>query len=218
MFPTTTLQGVNYRVTARRIPLYVKVIDFLQRHYQYGPLVSRICAAKTSDADCVMAIFDWTHENIRPTPAGWPIIDDHPLHIVIRGYGESDQMADVFATLSVYAGVPAFLSFLEEARHGERLVLAFAKIEGQWTVFDVQKHVVFKDRQGNLASVDTLVGDPALVDQQTHGLRPGVRYSTFISKELLSPFVVPRPLRTELQQPGPRIRYELRRALGLQPG
>src|SRR5437660_8376164 len=100
--PLTTRQGVNYRVTAYRIPAYVKTIDFLQRHYQYQLLVSRICGGKTSDLDCVLAIFDWTHTTVRPTPAGWPIVDDHPLNIFIRGYGQADQMADLFTTLSVY--------------------------------------------------------------------------------------------------------------------
>lgn len=210
--PLTTLQGVNYQVRAYRIPAYVKAIDFLQRHYQYQQLVYRICGGKTSDVECVMAIFDWTHHNIPPTPVGWRVIDDHPLHIVIRGHGKSDQIADVFALLSGYAGVPAFFKWIKDPASDTTLVLVFAHLEGKWVPFDVQRHVTFRDRQGALASVDDLIADPALTDGQTRGILPGgVPYSTFISREKLAPFVVPHPTRAEMQQPWPRLEHELRR-------
>jgi hypothetical protein len=92
--PLTTLQGVDYRVTAHRIPAYVKATDFLQRHFQYQQLVSRICAGKTSDVECVLAIFDWTHTNIPVTPDGWTVVDDRDAHRVCgraRG-GQVDQV------------------------------------------------------------------------------------------------------------------------------
>ena len=217
LLPTTTLQGVNYRVTARRIPAYVKTIDFLQRHYQYRILTARICTGNTSDADCVLDIFEWTHTNVRPTPAGWPVVDDHPLNIVIRGYGKGDQMADVFATLTVYAGVPAFFNFIKEPSQGAVLPLAFVNLDGRWIPFDVENHIAFRDRNGGLAGVEELAADPSWVDTVGAGVRPsGLPYSSFISTRTLIPFVVPQPLRSELQQPWPRVRYELRRVLGLE--
>jgi hypothetical protein len=213
--PLTTLQGVNYQVRAYRIPAYVKAIDFVQRHYQHDVLASRICEGIAAGADCVLALFDWTHRNIRPTPDGWPVVDDHPINIVIRGHGKSDQIADVFTTLSVYAGVPAFLKFVIEPDQRRVLVLSFAYLGGKWVVFDVERHIAFRNRQGELASVDELAGDPALVDAQTSGLRPAdLPYSAFISKQTLLPFVVPAPVRGVLHQPWPRLRYELRRAVG----
>ena len=215
LLPTTTLQGVNYRVTAYTIPAYVKALDFVQRHYQYRLQVSRICAAKTSEADCTMAIFDWTHEHIPPTPPGWPVIDDHPLHIIIRGHGKDDQIADVFVTLTDYAGVPAFFKFVTDQSHRTLVVLAFASLDGRWVTFDVRNHIAFRNRGGRLASVDELVNDPSLVDGQTQGLlHDGLPYSTFISRQTLMPFTVPHPLRGEMQQPWARTRYELRKAVG----
>lgn len=208
MLPTTTRQGVNYRVTAHRIPAYVKTLDFLQRHYQYELLVSRICSATRSDQQCLLTIFDWTHENIRPTPSGWPIIDDHPLHIVIRGHGTGDQMADVFTTLATYAGVPAFMRLMTPAG-GRALWLAFAELGGRWIPFDVENHVVWRNARGELASVDDLVGDRAAVDAVGHSTPGGIPYSTFINRDMLMPFDVPDPPRAYLQQPWPRIRYEL---------
>ena len=211
--PTTTRKGVNYRVTALTIPAYIKTLDFLQRHYQYQLLVTRICAATTSDTDCALALFEWIHTNVRPMPQGWPIIDDHPLHIIIRGYGTSDQAADIFSILAVYAGMPAFFRSLTP--DGQLLDLAFVRLAGRWVPFDVRNHVAFRSRNGALAGIDELVRDPSLVDEQTNGVSPaGVPYSTFISPRVLEPFETPDVLRGELQQPWPRIRYELRRALG----
>jgi hypothetical protein len=214
--PATTRQGVDYTVTTYRIPTYVKAIDFLHRHHQYQLLVSRICAGETSDRQCLLALLDWTHANIRPAPTDWPIVDDHPLHIVIRGYGADDQMADVFTTLATYAGIPSFFKFLLDPSTGRRLVLTFAHIGTAWAVLDVEKHVAFRRHDGGLASVDDLVMDPRLVDSQTEDVRGSdVRYSTFVSRGMLLPFTVPDPLHGELQQPLPRLRYEARRVLGL---
>jgi hypothetical protein len=215
--PTTTRQGINYEVTRHRIPLYVKTIDFFQRHYQQQLLASSICEGRPSDVDCVLAIFDWTHRNIPRTPEGWTIVDDHVTNIVIRGHGMSDQIADVFATLSVYAGVPAFFKVLDDPAQPRHLVLAFAQIGGKWIPFDVEQHLVFRNRGGQLASVDELLVDPALIDEQAAGRLVGeLPYSRYISAGQLAPFTVPDPLRATLHQPWPRLKYELRRMAGLQ--
>lgn len=217
MMPTTTRQGVDYRVTAYTIPAYVKALDFVQRHYQYRLMVSRICGGRLSEIDCTMAIFDWTHEHIPQTPSGWPVVDDHPLNIIIRGHGTSDQIADAFVTLTDYAGVPAFLKFVKEPAKGQTLVLSFAHLNGKWAVFDAANHLVFRRRDGTMANVEELVNDPAQVDAQTGTALPdGLPYSAFISRERLMPFVVPHPLRADLQQPWFRLRYELRRGVGLE--
>ena len=213
VLPVTTLQGVNYRVTEYRIPAYVKAIDFVHRHYQYQLLVHRICAGKTSDAECVMAIFDWTHQNVPRTPKGWPVIDDHPLHIVIRGHGESDQIADVFTVLTGYAGVPAFFKWLESPSQ-EGLVLVLVRLESKWIPFDVERHIVFRDRRGQLASVEELFADPGLVDAQAAALPRGSLYSAFISRKMLEPLAPPNPTRAEMQQPWRRLQHEMRQAIG----
>lgn len=164
--PLTTRQGIDDQVTTYRIPAYVKALDFLQRHYQYRLLVSRICSGKTSDIDCVFAIFDWTHANIPLTPEGWTVVDDHVTNIIIRGHGGSDQIADVFVTLTGYADVPALFRWIGNPKGSGKLVLAFARLNNKWVMFDVERHLVFRDRNGTLADVTQLVDDPALVDAQ----------------------------------------------------
>ena len=213
----TTRQGIDARVTTSSIPAYVKAIDFLQRHFQYQLLVSRICAGTTSDVECVLAIFDWTHTNIPHTRKGWTVVDDHVTNIIIRGHGESDQIADVFVTLAGYAGVPAVFKWITDPRGDVGLVLGFAHLNDKWVPFDVERHIVFRDRNGRLADVDDLVADPALVEAQTRGiLIESTPYASLMSEETLMPFSAPRPLRAELQQPWPRLRHELRRVAGLE--
>ena len=213
--PTTTLQAIDGRVTAHTIPLYVKAIDFIQRHYQYELLVSNICREGATDVECVSAIFEWTHKNISPTPPGWPVVDSHPLTIIIRGHGKSDQIADVFTTLSTYAGVRAFFSHIRDSASGADIVLSFARVDGDWVPFDVERHVTFRDSKGRLASIETLVNDPAMVEGATEGVLPDdLSYSTFISPARLMPFVAPRWSHADLQRPWSRAQYELRRLIG----
>ena len=212
--PTTTLQAIDGRVTAHTIPLYVKAIDFVQRHYQYRLLVSRICG-DTEGAACATRLFDWTHENIEATPAGWPLIDDHVLNIVIRGHGHDWQRALVFATLSSYAGMRAFIHRIHGPDGRGTLVLTFVEIDDRWIPFDVDHHVTFRARDGRFADVASLVRDPASVDGHTAGILPeGFRYSHFISPRTLDPFVPPEWLHAELQNPLLRLEYEIRDLVG----
>jgi hypothetical protein len=89
-------------------------------------------------------------------------------------------------------------------------------LDGKWVPFDVERHIVFRDRHGDLAGVDELVADPALIDAQTQDVSiKGEPYAAFMSEKTLMPFVVTYPLRAEMQQPWPRLRYELWRAIGL---
>ena len=214
--PMTTHQGVNFQVSTLDIPSYVKAIDFLHRHYQYQLIADRITHGLKSDQERVLAVFDWTRRNIRRTPKDWPIMDDHILHIIIRGHGMSDQLADVFTTLSTYAGIPAFWMFVRGLPEGSPgLVLSFAKVDGAWRVFDVARGVVFSDSRGQLIDVETLLAAPALADSAARPTPPGLEYAPYV--EHLRPFSVPDPLRAEQQMPWPRLFFEIRHALRLKP-
>lgn len=213
----TTRQGVNFRLTVRSIPLHVKAIDFLHRHYQYRLLAEEIAAGKTSDADRVLAVFDWTRKNIRRFPDGWPVVDDHILNIIIRGYGTNDQVADVFATLSTYAGVPSFWRPVR-ASNGARLIFTFAQVDEKWVPFDAWNGVIFRDARGGLADIDELIADPSLIDVALTAVPPAdpVDYHALIARGAMSPLVVPQTIRSHLQRPWPRMRYEARRLVGLE--
>jgi hypothetical protein len=202
----TTRQGVNFQVSTRQVPLSVKAIDFLHRHAHYRLLAEEITRGLRADQERVLAVFEWTRQHIRHTPTGWPVVDDHVLDIIIRGHGLDDQMADVFTTLTAYAGVPAFW------QQG-LVVLSFVQVDGRWAMFDVGNGLVFADAQGRLIEAEALLADRSLVDRVAGSLAPGGReYWWYVDR--LRPFQIPTVRRAQLQMPWPRLWYEARRAIG----
>ena len=203
--PSITRQAVNFEVSTRDVPRYVKILDFLDRHYQYGEIAAGITRGLTSDRERVLAVFEWTQRNIRQTPAGWPIVDDHILHIIIRGHGAGEQPADVFTTLTTYAGVPAYWRTLPNG-----WVLSFARIDGKWRVFDLISGTVFRNARGDLETREELATNPDI----WIGVEPEDRLRLVASSGYLSDASVPTPLRAELQMPWPRLAFEVRQAIG----
>ena len=190
-FPLKTRQGVNYQVTTHPIPLAVKGLEFAIRDIRLRQLAAEItCGLNTEEARAA-ALFNWTQKQIRHTPPGWPVIDDHITHIIIRGYGETDQMADVFTTLSTYAGLPAFWRTARSKSRKCTLILSFVRMNGRWTVWDVAHGGAYRTEQGSLASVEDLAKGSDL--------------------EGLLPLEVPETLRAEKQMLGRRVAFELRR-------
>ena len=183
--PATTRQGVDYRVTEKRIPLLIKGADFLVRSYEYRQLAAEQTRGLSDDEAIAEALMRWTREQIRPVPPDWPVVDDHISHILIRGYGTVDQRADVFTTLATYAGVPAFWRGMRDGPKPGHWIVSFVKIRGRWTAWDIVSGTAFRDGAGNLMSVEQLGWD---------------RFSP------------PEILRPEKQMPLRRILYELRKA------
>ena len=159
----TTLQGVNFEVTTHRLPLYVKTIEFLDRHVQYRQLADEITRGVVTDEGRILAVFNWTTRNIRPTPDGWPVVDDHILNIVIRGHGLADQRADVFATITTYAGVRTFWYKVRAPGAKGGLILSFARLGERWVVIDVAHGFVFRTAGGAMATAEDIAANPALL-------------------------------------------------------
>jgi len=166
----STRQGINFQWHTLKIPLYLKVLNFIDRHYNYKELVKQITSGAKNDQEKVMVIFKWTHENIRRAPEGFPIVDDHVWHIIVRGYGSDDQISDVFTTLCNYAGTDAFFRWIEEGENKSLLPLSFVKIKRRWSVFDPYRGVYFKNNKGDLASVEDIVkGDWLIANTDSPG-------------------------------------------------
>ena len=207
--PTTTLQGVDYVVTAHSIPLYLKATDFIDRDLHYRKLAAEVASGTVTPEARAKAVFDWTRANIRDTPPGFPVIDDHIWHIILRGYGQSDQKADVFTTLLSYAGVPAYFIFIGPK---PELTLSFAKIDGRWRVADVANGVIFRTMGGRWATAEELAADAALAVAQgppTFGGRPYTRY--------FDRFHAPIPpdlTRADMQVPGVRTWFRIKKLAG----
>ena len=152
----TTLQGIDYQVHTIRIPLYLKILDFMDRHYNHKQVVKRIIENEHDKQKRVMKIFTWTYHNIKKQPDDLPVIDDHVWHIIVRGYGVYDQSCDVFATLCNYAGVEAFFHSFHEEEKEEKITLSFVKLDNRWYVFDPFNGIYFVNKGDTLADIETI--------------------------------------------------------------
>lgn len=186
--PTTTNVLIDFIPQQVTQPLYAKVIAFLDRDIQMRQLAARVVGDATAPEDRAERILHWTARNIRPTPSGMRVVDDHPYSVVVRGYGEPDQAANVLADLAAYSGIPGALVF-SRATDG-RALYAFAVLEiaGAPRVFDAREGRALRNRNGALASLDELRRDPSILDglPSPSGAR-GVPYTTLIERLEASP-------------------------------
>jgi hypothetical protein len=211
--PVVTKQGVNFDVSEHRLPLYLKAFEFLDRNAQYRQLADEITRGASSDQARLQAVFDWTARRIQPAPETWPVVDDHILNIIIRGYGTSDQRADVFATLVTYAGVPAFWRKVRAAGTGNGAILTFVRVDGRWVVVDVANGFVFRNQRGELATAEDFAANRAVLPTAAQSIViHSTPYSAIVNQLRTPP--IPRPLRAELQMPWPRVWDQTRRAVG----
>ena len=211
MVPVSTKQGINYEVRVHRIPLWVKLIEFLDRDYHYRAIIHDVAPPTHCQEERAMALFQWTRTQVRSEiPEGLPVIDDHIYSIIVRGYGTHDQLATVFVTLCAYAGIPAAGYHLIGPDSHPAFIVAIAEIAGRWVVFDTWYGIVARNHRGELASLDDLVREPALLDEAAAGrLINGQPYRAYFR-------VLPKPAaldveRSHRQMPFHRVRYQWQR-------
>lgn len=210
LWPVTTSVGIDFHVTTYRIPLYEKALAFLYRDVELRRVAAAAAAGSSSEEDRAMRLLRWAYENVRPQPAGLPVVDDHVYNIIIRGYGDSDQAADVFATLAGYDGIPATLVFARRADGSVVYPFAYAYVDGDWRVFDVRGGQVLLDG-ASAASLDRLRRDPSI----TRGLASPPEVGAISYPEIVALLPdVPERLRADDQMPLSRLAREVRSLFG----
>ena len=156
---TSTMQGINYQVRELKIPLYLKISNFLDRHYNYKWLVRRILHDRMEESEKAKAIFHWTATHIKRQPSELDVIDDHVWHIIVRGYGVDGQEDDVCATLFNYAGLKATILTLKGSSRSVPGHISFTAVyfNGAWHLCDTYRHVTFENRKGKWATINEIV-------------------------------------------------------------
>lgn len=208
-WPTTTRYGVNYRWSSKRIPLFEKMVNFVSRDLQLRRLAGEVAGGAASEEQKVLTIFAWVVRNVQPTPPGFPVVDDHVLHILIRGYGAADQRTEALAVLASYNGMPATAATVSIPDTRALLVLALVQVKGRIAVFDVDHELVFRNEAGQLADLDDIARAPSLVTNVVRGISIyGVPYERYVAgfRDLR-----PAYSRMEQQKPWPRIKFEVGR-------
>ncbi len=217
LWPTRALEGVDYELQEVRLPRYVKGLHFLSRHHQTRALASAITVDAATPEERAVRVFRWVSEEIHPVPAGFPVVDDHPVNIAIRRYGTEDQVADLMATLLVYSGERATVHLLRPPEEEGWIAMVAVLLEGEWRLFDPARRLLFTSTGRPGITPARLRSDPegaleslgvSLEELPLSGGIPYLRYLEGAGEVEVGDFV-----RGELHAPIPRLRYEVLRAM-----
>ena len=205
----TMLQGVDGKVLKITLPLYLKVLNFYDRHLNYKWLARQITGHLDTREDKILRLFHWTHETIKPQPESLPVMDGHPWDVYVRGYGCVDNIHDLFSTLCNYIGVDAFFTRFY-ARDTSSINLSIVRIKRGWVVFDPYNGIYFRNNTGDLATIEEIN------EQNWHIVKLS---QTDISKANYEQYIVenlPRIkrlgsslIRANIQSPINRLRFQL---------
>jgi hypothetical protein len=212
-WPVTRFVGVNFVITQQKLPLWMKAVEFLDRDINLAQVSQLVLGPVQGDEAKAAAALAWTRANIRPTPPGFPIVDDHIWNIIVRGYGQSDQQADVFTTLLEYAGVRAYWMFAGDKPR--EIPLSYVRLGGKWRVYDVARGIVFKTKHGELATPEEIAADHDLIRAAAAPLVADVdAYVSHFTGYRVP--LAPEVSRADLQRPGRRFWHQAKKLFGLQ--
>ena len=205
----TMLQGVDGKVLKITLPLYLKVLNFYDRHLNYKWLARQITGHLDTGEDKILRLFHWTHETIKPQPESLPVMDGHPWDVYVRGYGVTANFHDLFSTLCNYIGVDAFFTRFY-ARDTSSINLSIVRIKRGWVVFDPYNGIYFRNNTGDMATIEEIS------EQNWHIVKLS---QTDISKANYEQYIVEnRPrierlgsslIRANIQSPINRLRFQL---------
>ncbi len=206
----TTRSGIDFVWSSKEIPLYEKAIHFVSRDLQARRLAQEITQGATTDQERLEKLFFWTVKNVRPIPGNFPIVDDHILNVLIRGYGAPDQRTEAFALLASYGGFPTGSTILKAKGLSHQIIVAVVQVgEEKVILFDVANGIFFTNERGQLAHWEELQRDPQLIRAAAKGLQiNGIAYERYF--ETVSELGV-NPSRIQRQKPWPRLKMEILR-------
>ena len=212
-WPTSRYVGVNFVISEQRLPLWVKAVEFIDRDVNFGRTADAVLSGIQEGEAMAEAALAWTRANIRPAPGGLPIVDDHLWNVIVRGYGQADQQADVFTTLLAYRGVRAYWMFI--GRQPAEIAVSYVWIRDRWRVYDVARGIVFRNASGDLATPEELAANHDLIKIAA---APAVEdVDNYLSHfDGYQAPVAPDVLRADLQMPARRARFEAQRLLRMQ--
>jgi hypothetical protein len=213
MWPTTRYVAIDRVVREETLPLWLKTANFVDRDLNFARVAAAALGGQPNDEARALAALSWTLENVRRQPPTLPTRDDHVWFVVVRGYGEEDQQADVFTTLLVYRGVPAFWGLI--GRWPDEWPLSYVRIDDAWRVFDVANGLVFRTATGALATPEDIAADRSIIERAARDVGPDVA-KYLRNFEGYAPPEVPEMLRAEMQMPGRRLVHEVRKLVGME--
>jgi len=141
---------VNNNVIEYKIPLYLKILNFLNRHYNYKYIVKGINDKKQNKEEIVINISKWVHQNIKKIPIGVDYIDSDPLSTATRRLGQQYQFSELLSVFMIYSNIDSY--FFNNHIHQ----LTFFKINNYWSVIDPYYGIYFINENETFASIEDL--------------------------------------------------------------
>jgi len=146
--------------------LTIEDISYIRRAFFYKKTAVAIVKGLKSNREKVMALFNWTCENVQSPPAGKDTAA-LPIDIIKRGYGGCDRSAWVLVALAQQLGYPAHIFYMiNPETNTSPHTIAQIFLDGKWVLFDTYKSLVFWDKQNeNLIGINEAIDYPDLLDK-----------------------------------------------------
>lgn len=150
--------SINYEVSEYKIPIYLKLLDFMNRHYNYKHLAKNINNKNSTDKDKIINSTNWVIANIEKINLNQniDIVDHHPITIVERRLGIDEQFSDILSVLLVYSNIDSFFKIIKLDNVDSYYPLTFFKIYNYWSIVDPQNGIFFLDENNNFINIDNL--------------------------------------------------------------
>lgn len=224
---TTTTMAINFQSKDYEIPVYLKILDFYSRHFHYKYLVKNVTQDYEQQREKILALAKWVNLNIKRTPDGVDVVDNHPLTIVERRLGLPEQFSDLLSVLLVYSGSQSFfkrinLKSIYLFYEGNRYPLTFFKNEGSWSVMDPYQGFYFVNIDGDFASISDLQDKRWYIKtfeneeankQEMLGFYSDLFSSLPTDEEINGTDIYKRGGRANSQHPSGRFAYEIHKIL-----
>lgn len=205
--PVSTSQGIDYKVTRLEIPLYLKVMNFFDRHYSMKWLSNHITSSSQTEEGKIFALFKWTHQTIRPQPKSLPVMDDHVWNVYVRRYGVSDNFHDLFTTLSNYSNTNGFFMGIHSEEAQDEINLSFIQLEKGWVIFDPFNGTYFTNKSGNWATLQDIKNQNWKMATLQKTKLTDMYYKPFLAA--LSDMQDPKWKRANIQSPINRLTFQI---------
>ena len=147
---TTNKIVINDSVLEYKIPVYLRIHNFFNRHNNYKYIVKKINVNKNSKKEIIINTAMWVNQNIKKIPDDVDIVDSDPLAIVTRRLGEQYQFSDILSVFFIYLDIEVYLF----NHHSHQLT--FFKIDNYWSVIDPYYGVYFINENDTFASISDL--------------------------------------------------------------
>ena len=147
---TTRKIAINYNLLEYEIPIYLKLYDFFNRHYNYKHLVKQINTDQVNLDEIILNTTKWVNQNIQKVPEGVDVVDSDPLTIVQRRLGVQYQFNEILTVLLTYLNIDSY--FKNDTHHQ----LTLFKVNNYWSVLDPYYGIYFTNEKGTFASIEDL--------------------------------------------------------------